>query len=182
MTKLYVAYGSNLCKSQMRRRCLSAKPLGRFILKDARLVFRVYADVEYCPGAEVPCGLWSINQADERVLDQYEGTTHPNGYFKEYLLLKYAGRPRKALIYLMRSADGIAPPSKGYYETVFQGYEDFGLDRKYLDEALQHAWDEKAHSQQTRARRERQRSRTAVVHMPESLVMRRLRQENRSTQ
>jgi len=158
-------------------RCPTARPLGKFVLKDARLVFRVYADLELEPGAEVPCALWSINEADERALDRYEGFGHRAGYFKEFILLKYAGRPRKAMLYLMNAGEGVAPPSESYVETIRQGYQDFGIDQRYLDAALRHSWDEKRHNEITRARRAKQKDREqgkhAVVHVPERLALRR---------
>ena len=176
MTKLMIAYGSNLNKRQMRLRCPTARPLGKFTMRDARLVFRVYADLELKPGAEVPCGLWSINAADERALDAYEGCQAAHGYYKEYITLLYAGRPRKAMLYLMRSDAGIAPPSQAYADTIREGYQDFGMNPKYLDAAIKHAWDEKAHSEITRGRRERQKHggvHRAIVTMPESIALRR---------
>ena len=55
---LYFAYGSNLNLHQMLGRCPAAKPLGRFDLDDARLVFCGVADVEYADGesCRVACG------------------------------------------------------------------------------------------------------------------------------
>ena len=174
MSKLYVAYGSNLNKRQMRLRCPTARPLGKFTLKDARLVFRVYADLDLIPGTEVPCGLWSINEADERALDAYEGHGSAAGYYKEYILLRYAGRPRKAMIYLMRAGEGVAPPSQSYVDTIREGYQDFGINEKYLNAAIKHSWDAKDPTDFTRGRRTRQRRREqgrhAIVTMPESVA------------
>lgn len=175
MTMLYVAYGSNLNKRQMRLRCPTARPLGKFTLRDARLVFRVYADLDLVPGAEVPCGLWSINSADERALDQYEGHRSQYGYYKDYILLQYAGRPRKALVYLMRAGEGVAPPSEDYARTIREGYQDFGMDVRFLNAALKHSWEAKDHNEFTRARREKQKRRgqRAVVTVSEALALRR---------
>lgn len=175
MAKLYVAYGSNLNKRQMRLRCPTARPLGKFMLKDARLVFRVYADLELEPGAEVPCALWSINAADEQALDRYEGHGSKMGYYKDEILLRYAGRPRKAMLYLMNAGEGVAPPSKDYAETIRKGYEDFDIDEKYLNAALAHSWEEKDHNDFTRARRERQKGREQGRHavISEDMALRR---------
>ncbi len=176
MTKLYIAFGGNVNKRQMRMRCPTARPLGKFIMRDARLVFRVWADLELKPGAEVPCALWQINDADERALDAYEGVRLARGYYKEYIMLRYAGRPRKAMLYLMYSGEGIAPPSQAYFDTIRDGYQDFGMDKKYLNAALKHAWDEKAHTEITRGRRTRQKDggvHRAIVTMPESVALRR---------
>jgi AIG2-like family len=174
MTKLYIAYGSNLNKRQMRQRCPTARPLGKFYLTDAKLVFRGAADVEYSPGDKVPCALWSINQADELALDRYEGP----GYYKETgVVIQYCGRPRNTLMYLMRSSDGIMPPSQHYADVIRRGYEDFGLDQKYLDAAIKHSWEEKSPDNEARSRRARQKESVLhkqLVKMPESVALRRL--------
>lgn len=174
---LHISYGSNLNKRQMRIRCPSARPLGKFLLRDAKLVFRVYADLELIPGAEVPCGLWSIDETDQRRLDDREGTGLSYGYYKDHILLRYAGKPRKASIYLMKGGEGFAPPSQSYADTIRAGYQDFNLDPRYLNTAIQHSWDEKDPTAMIRGRRARQRDRegrhSAVVTMPESLALRR---------
>lgn len=175
MTKLYVAYGSNLSKRQMRMRCPTARPLGKFMLTSARLIFRGVADLEYAPGETTPCGLWSINQADERALDAYEGVGGRFYFKSEEIVLKWAGRARSALIYLMRS-DGVYPPSQHYADLLRQGYKDFGLDVRYLDRAIARSF-EKDPDEQTRARRLRQKEdprQQQLVAMPESIAMKRL--------
>lgn len=174
MTKLYIAYGSNLDKRQMRQRCPTSRPLGKFYLTDAKLVFRGAADVEYSPGDKVPCGLYAINEADEKALDRYEGP----GYYKETgVVLRYCGRPRKTLMYLMKNTDGVYPPSQRYADTIRRGYKGFGLETKYLDAAIKQAFDEKRPDPETLARRARQkqdRKQQLLVKMPESVALRRL--------
>src|ERR1700693_3768222 len=98
MSKLYIAFGSNLAKRQMRQRCPTARPLGKFLLTSARLVFRGVADLECHAGENAPCGLWAINQADEVALDRYEGVGLGR-YGKFHVDLEYLGRPRQAIIY-----------------------------------------------------------------------------------
>ena len=43
---LYAAYGSNLNKSQMKRRCPDSSPYVGIVLKNWRLVFKGVADIE----------------------------------------------------------------------------------------------------------------------------------------
>ena len=155
MAKLYIAFGSNLSKRQMRQRCPTARPLGKFMLTEARLVFRGVADLEYAPGETVPCGLWSLYASDERALDGYEGVRVSNRYFKsEDIELRYGGKRQKALIYLMRS-EGIYPPSEHYANILRQGYKDFGLDTSYLEQAIARSF-AKEPDEHTEARRARQ--------------------------
>lgn len=174
--RLYISYGSNLCKQSMRRRCPDAVPLSKFYLTDARLVFRGVADVEYSPGDRVPCGLWRISARDEAELDRYEGVRSGH-YYKEYgIKIDFRGEFHNPLIYLMCSR-GVYPPSKSYIEVLQQGYRDFGLDQSYLDAAIVDCFKRKSPDEQTRDRRERQRNnpRTRkLVAMPESVAMRRL--------
>ena len=174
MPKLMIAYGSNLNKRAMKVRCPTAKPIGKFMLTGAKLVFRGVADVECSPDGKVPCGLWLINRADEAALDRYEGAPHM--YYKEEgIVLKYAGRPQNALIYLMRS-DCVYPPSQHYVDTIRKGYKDFGLDESYLDEAIKASF-EKSPDEQTTSRRERQKAdkrQRRLVEVPEAVVRRRL--------
>jgi len=177
MPKLYLAYGSNLNKRQMRFRCPTARPLGKVMLADAKLVFRGCADIAYSPGDVAPCGLWQIGPEDERNLDAYEGVAG-GLYFKEYVELRRKGKPhpQPALIYVMLT-DGIYPPSQNYANSIREGYANFGLDTAFLDRAIEESYDEKNPDHQTRQRRERQRrdhKHRNLVRMPESVAMRRL--------
>lgn len=180
--KLYIAFGGNLCKRRMRQRCPGARPVGKFMLTKAKLVFRGVADVEYSPNDSVPCGLWLIDKQDEAALDRYEGVSSGMYYKEESIVLKYQGKPKNALIYLMHS-DGVYPPSKDYVETIRQGYKDFGLDDNFLNTAIQHCFDNKLHDDQTRSRRSRQRETSQqrrLVEMPEAVALKRvaLKQNN----
>jgi len=175
MTELYLAYGSNLNKRQMRMRCPTATPLGKVTLTGAKLVFRVYADLDLIAGAEVPCGLWRINRADEKALDKYEGEGTKRGYYKEKILIRYAGREREALLYMMTKGEGIAPPTQEYAQVIRDGYQDFKLENKYLNAALRHSWEAKEHTDITVSRRKRalHKSSRGIIQMPESVRLRR---------
>jgi inosine/xanthosine triphosphate pyrophosphatase family protein len=130
--KLYFAYGSNLNKDQMHMRCPDAKPLGKLLLANWRLVFRGVADIEPCEGYILPVGLWSITDKCELALDVYEG--YPRLYSKRYLNIK----GERYMTYTM-NRQGITRPNKGYEQTIRDGYNDFMLPLGFLDEAVQHA-------------------------------------------
>ena len=173
MSKLYLAYGSNLNKSQMRYRCPGARPLGKLMLQDACLVFRGVADVMYQPGATVPVGVWRIDDYSERALDRYEGVS--NGFYvKEYVELSNG---QKALIYLMQ-AEGVMPPSEYYARALVEGYKDFGLPLSYLEAAIKQSWERKDPCPQTQARRAKQRVSTnhqkLAAALPEELAAKRI--------
>lgn len=153
---LYFAYGSNLNKAAMYRRCPDAKPVGKFTLNDARLVFRGVADVIREPGAICAGGIWRITDRCERALDLYEGCRGDNGmYRKVYLPIKGDRKGETRLMLYVMNSSGIMPPSVGYLATIEQGYRDFKLDPSSLQDAVKRAWDDKDKQFQERARRHR---------------------------
>jgi len=114
---LYLAYGSNLNKSQMKGRCPLAKPLGAILIPNWRLVFRGVADIEPAgPDDYLPAGVWEITNKCEEALDHYEG--FPQLYRKE----KICG----IMTYRMNRL-GYSQPSEWYFDCIEQGYRDFGL-------------------------------------------------------
>ena len=71
--KLYIAYGSNLDRGQMARRCPTAEVVCSGMLYGHELLFRgsqfgAVATVEPKPGACVPVLVWKIKPSDERAL------------------------------------------------------------------------------------------------------------------
>lgn len=147
MKRLYAAYGSNLNKAQMAYRCPTAKPIAVAILKDHRLVFqgRIYgahANVIPEKGQEVPVAIWEISAQDERSLDIYEGVR--GGYYtKETMEIEVNGKPQEALIYIM-TPNPYGVPTDGYLQTIVEGYKDFGLSARILNEAVIHAYENAA--------------------------------------
>ena len=124
--KFYLAYGSNLNKAQMNRRCPGAVSLGTTTVKDYRLDFRRgYLTIEKQKGAETPVGVWMITEANEVALDRYEG--FPDFYYKQELTVDLFGKPIKAMAYMMHPIFPREKPSEFYMDTVRRGYEDFGI-------------------------------------------------------
>ena len=73
MSKLYMAYGSNLNRKQMAKRCPGATIKGVAIIKDYELVFRgrknsAVATIEPKDGSSVPVAVWSVEKTDEKNL------------------------------------------------------------------------------------------------------------------
>lgn len=143
--KYYLAYGSNLNLDQMAWRCPSATPIGTACLQDWRLVYKgsltgAYLTIEPECGSSVPLGVWAIDRACEAALDRYEGC--PTFYSKTSLKLPVCGFDGQelgeltGLIYIMNSNRSYSLPSRTYIHTCLVGYEDFGFDRKILDQAL----------------------------------------------
>lgn len=129
--KYYLAYGSNLNKRQMARRCPDAVPVGTVTISNYELVFRGVATIEPKPGASVPCGIWKISKEDEFKLDHYEG--YPHLYWKQDFQVEVDGKVLTAMAYVMaEEARPKSPPPTEYLRTIMEGYEDFGLDDRPL--------------------------------------------------
>lgn len=131
--RLYLAYGSNINLEQMARRCPNSKVIGTAMIPDYELEFRGVATIVPKKGAEVPVLMWEIDQQDELNLNSYEG--FPRLYRKEIFEMEVNGKIREGMAYLM-NYKGIAPPTAQYYNGIKKGYEDNGMDTKYLHDAL----------------------------------------------
>lgn len=154
---IYFAYGSNLNRDQMARRCPDAVPLDSLELPGARLVFRGVADVVFEDGATCPGGLWQITPACEAELDRYEGFQPDGGGMYRKVYVPVEGLPdgeTEVMLYVMNST-GIMPPAVWYYNAIAEGYEDFGLSPIELRKALKHSHDAKrpTHVERKRMRR-----------------------------
>lgn len=141
--KYYLAYGSNLNKEQMKRRCPTAVPVGIALIKDYQLLFKgsltgAYLTIEKAKGKSVPVGVWKINDSDELALDKYEG--YPTFYYKkeiDIICMCASGKekPIKAFIYIMDENRKVNVPSNYYLRVCLEGYKDFNFDFKYIKEA-----------------------------------------------
>ena len=134
MTKLYMAYGSNLNLRQMGFRCPTAKVYGTGQLQDYRLIFNRVATIVPEKDSMVPVAVWEIDAECEKALDRYEG--FPHLYRKEYLKVTVNGKEIEAMVYIMNTGRPQLPP-RSYYETIKEGYHDVGLDTVHLDTAVQ---------------------------------------------
>ncbi len=143
MSKLYIAYGSNLNKEQMKFRCPDALLVGVGEIPNYQLLFRggmnAVATIEPLKGERVPFGLWKISDRDELALDRYEG--FPTLYYKKNFMMQIQGKEAEAMAYIMDPRYEIGVPSKTYYQTILQGYKDCGLDCQVLDDAVQKSTD-----------------------------------------
>lgn len=139
MTKLYIAYGSNMDKKQMAYRCPEAQLLGTAEVEDYRLLFKgsktgAYATIEPEEGSRVPVLLWEITEQDERSLDRYEG--YPRFYYKRELEILFEGERKTAMVYIMHEENPLGIPSKRYQDVISNAYRKFGFDGSVLEKAL----------------------------------------------
>ncbi len=132
MKNYCLAYGRNLDLKRMKEVCPHCKLVGSGVLNDWQLAFKKYITVEPKIGQNVPVGIWEYNKKGEEELDAIE--KFPILYRKEYVDILVNGKIEKALVYLIND-DTPTYPDDAYFERLLTGYNDFGFDRKYLDEA-----------------------------------------------
>lgn len=138
--RFYVAYGSNLNLTQMKRRCPGASVAGTAVLNDYRLLFRggqggAVATIEPFTGGSVPILLWDITPSDETSLDIYEGW--PRLYRKEEVKVRLNGKTVNAMAYVMNEGRPLGQPGAFYYNTILEGYESAGFDPEVLKKATE---------------------------------------------
>ena len=127
--KLYFAYGANLNLRGMADRCPAAQPIRALVLNDWELAFNGVATILPRDGAKVHGALWAITDACEDSLDLFEG--YPYLYTK--LNLEQAGE--QFMVYVMNE-DIPAPPSRGYLNTIAEGYRHWDLPTAKLYEVV----------------------------------------------
>ena len=145
MSKLYVAYGSNLNLKQMAYRCPTATLVGTGVIDNYELQFKgmptgAYATIAPCKGKSVPVAVWDIKPIDEMRLDRYEG--YPSHYFKQDVSVKMNnGEELSAMVYIMDLKQKFGLPGSNYYYTVLQGYHDCNLDDSVFKDAVKNSAD-----------------------------------------
>ena len=75
---LYFAYGSNMNPARMAKRCQGTIDLGGAVLRNHRVVERLYADIDFEEGADMQGVLYVITEEHLRQLDRFEG--YPSVY------------------------------------------------------------------------------------------------------
>lgn len=123
MKKVYFAYGSNMDLEGMKVRTPNAENWGHAVLKDYTLKERRYADIEKCEGAEVHGVAWTIDEADERALDRYEG--FPLLYYKTEVTVqlkhkRWNGLEVDALVYIMTEDTVEALDGERFFEDYME--------------------------------------------------------------
>ena len=137
---LYISYGSNMNLQQMAYRCPNSKVVCNGELHGWKLVFNVHADViKGKKNDVVPVVAWDIADEDWAMLDMYEG--YPSYYVKEVVNVTLDnGEDTEAIVYVMAdNRKGICPPASSYFNCIFKGYMDNGIDTDYLFDALDYS-------------------------------------------
>ena len=129
----YFAYGSNLHRLQMTRRCPNCRFVKKIILHNYSLTFRSKygaADIEKKIGTKVYGAMYLISKVAERRLDVYE--EYPTLYKKMF----FKHNNKKVMTYIMAKKTKLAPPTASYLNIIKQGYKDCKLNMKSLNAAL----------------------------------------------
>ena len=140
--RFFAAYGVGANRTEMAKRCPTAKLLGASVLRNHRLTFRgthaaAVANIEPEKVRSVPVLVWDITPADEAALDQYEG--FPHLYEKQQFRLRLDGKVVDCMAYVMRGDRPFGKPSAFYYSAVLEGYNAAGFDTEILRNAVQNA-------------------------------------------
>jgi gamma-glutamylcyclotransferase (GGCT)/AIG2-like uncharacterized protein YtfP len=129
---LHFAYGSNMSREPMRRRCPDARVLGRAALRKHRFVIMAngYASVVPAPSSEVHGVLWRISPRDLAALDAYENIA--GGLYRRVLTpVTFSSTTVTAMTYLgCEKREG--HPRKGYLELVVESAREAGLPAEYI--------------------------------------------------
>ncbi len=134
--QLYIAYGSNINLEQMAYRCPHSMVVGISEIKNFELEFRGVATIVPKENASVPILIWELDERDLPILNRYEGWPHL--YRQEKMPFELDGNSYEGMAYLMNRGE-ISPPSLQYYNTILQGYRENGLDKSYLETALENS-------------------------------------------
>jgi gamma-glutamylcyclotransferase (GGCT)/AIG2-like uncharacterized protein YtfP len=115
---LHFAYGSNMDRAAMARRCPGATCIGRAILEDHRFFIMTegYASVQRTPGHQVHGVLWRLTPRDLAALNAYE-SLHSGLYTRTMMPVRLDERRVSALVYLGRSRSS-GKPKPGYMDAV----------------------------------------------------------------
>ena len=128
----YFAYGSNLNRNQMQKRCPNSQPRFIAILHNYRLAFVGWsrrwrggiATIRSFRGGKVRGGIYEVSEADLRQLDKFEGTN----YQRLKVIVNNEDRePVEAITYIYTPQIEETKPSPEYIAIMQQGYKDWRL-------------------------------------------------------
>lgn len=130
---LHFAYGSNMCRAAMGRRCSTAVAIGHAELRNWRVGVMAagYLTVTPQQGALVRGVLWRLSPSDVAALNAYE-SVDAGLYRRRVLPVVCKGRTVPALVYVGPAAP--AQPHPGYFAGVIAAAKAWDLPASYLRE------------------------------------------------
>jgi hypothetical protein len=129
---LYFAYGSNMQRAAMQRRCPDARAVGPAVLQGYRFFVGVngWGSVRPAPGNNVHGVLWRLTPRDIAALHIYE-LLHKGLYDVRYLAVHKGARRISAMIYLLRRRTA-GRPKPGYVEMIAAAARVWKLPERYI--------------------------------------------------
>jgi len=130
---LYFAYGANMERAAMARRCGGAIPLGPAVLRGWRYVIAEgYGSVAPAPGMCVFGVLWRLTPRDLAALNIFE-SLDSGLYRRAMLTVELGGERARALVYVGRKG-GKRRAMPGYQERIVAAAEEWRLPKRYIAE------------------------------------------------
>ena len=129
---LYFAYGSNMQRAAMARRCPSARMAGPAVLAGYEFFVGLdgWGSVKPHPGATVHGVLWRLTPRDIAALHAYE-LLHKGLYDVRHLPVRLGSRQVAAMIYLLRRRVP-GRPKPGYVEMIAAAARGWRLPERYI--------------------------------------------------
>jgi gamma-glutamylcyclotransferase (GGCT)/AIG2-like uncharacterized protein YtfP len=126
---LHFAYGSNMSRALMRRRCPEARALGPAQLDGWRFIITRdgYASLVRDRGARVHGVLWRLSPRDLAALNAYE----QSAYLRRILPVRHGRTRWPALVYLAPQLGG-GKARPGYQELVVAAARDWQLPEAHV--------------------------------------------------
>ncbi|MBV9260300.1 MAG: gamma-glutamylcyclotransferase [Pseudolabrys sp.] len=133
---LYFAYGSNLSRAGMQRRCPGAVPVGVAVLDNHRFIVGIdgWGSVVRSPGAYVHGVVWRITPRDRAALHAYE--LLDKGLYDVRMVpvrqkTEFGARRVSAMTYILRrQTPGI--PKPGYVEMIAACARNWNFPEDYV--------------------------------------------------
>lgn len=129
---LHFAYGSNMDRSAMGRRCPGAAAVGPAALDNWRFIVSRdgYASIVPAPGHSVHGVLWRLSPRDLAALNAYESLD--SGLYRRRMLpVRRNGGRMQALVYVGRDTRP-GRPRPGYQDVVVAAARDWELAEDYV--------------------------------------------------
>lgn len=128
----YFAYGSNMDRAAMQRRCPDARPIGPAVLEGYQFVIGLegWGSVRPRPGDRVHGVLWRLSPRDIAALHAYE-LLHKRLYVVRMLPVRHEARLVPAMTYLLRRRIA-GRPRPGYVEMIAAAARGWKLPARYI--------------------------------------------------
>ena len=128
----YFAYGSNMNRAAMHRRCPAATEEGTAVLGGYRFFVGVdgWGSVAPKPGDAVHGVLWRLTPRDIAALHAYE-LVHQGLYDVRHLPVRIGSRLVRAMVYLLRR-QAFGKPRPGYVEMIAAAGRSWNLPEPYI--------------------------------------------------